>query len=155
LAVISAPYGLKGSEIGFGTTRKYWQEGLMTLFSAPTIDQFLADNSCYLGSLIIYAMTCRILGSFWLDWIDLVIRDENLGLGTFEPASGAGVLPSEESAPLASPYGDIAAAGALELDRLLTGGYLLATGDTRWHFAQLTIKPTAEYLKVKQASELP
>ncbi len=74
---------------------------------------------------------------------------KNLGLGAFEPAPGAGVCPSEEAAPLASPDGDVAAAGALELDCLLAGGYPLAAGDTGWHFAQLTIKPTADYLKVK------
>ena len=76
------------------------------------------------------------------------------GLGAFEPTPGAGVYPSEEAAPLASPDGDGAAAGALELYRLLAGGYPLAAGDTGWHFAQLTIKPTADYLKVKSALEL-
>ena len=55
---------------------------------------------------------------------------KNLGLGAFEPAPGAGVLPSEEAASLASPDGDGAAAGALELNRLLAGGYPLAAGDT-------------------------
>ena len=80
---------------------------------------------------------------------------KNLGLGAFEPAAGTGVRPSEEATPLASPDGDGATAGALELNCLLTGGYPLAAGDTGRHFAQLTIKPTADYLKVKQARELP
>ncbi len=84
-----------------------------------------------------------------------VFATKNLGLGASEPAPGAGVLPSEETAPLASPDGDGAAAGALELYCLLAGGYPLAAGDTGRHFAQLTIKPTADYLKVKQAPELP
>ena len=82
------------------------------------------------------------------------MRDENLALGAFEPAPGAGVRPSEEAASLASPDGDVAAAGALELYCLLAGGYSLAAGDTGRHFAQLTIKPTADYLKVKQVPEL-
>ncbi len=77
------------------------------------------------------------------------------GLGASESAPGAGVLPSEEAASLASPYGDGATAGALELYSLLAGGYPLAAGDTGRHFAQLTIKPTADYLNVKQAPELP
>lgn len=83
------------------------------------------------------------------------MRDENLGLGAFEPAPGAGVRSSEEAASLASPDGDGAAAGALELYCLLAGGNPLAAGDTRRHFVQLTIKPTADYLNVKQPPELP
>ena len=80
---------------------------------------------------------------------------KNRVLGAFEPAPGAGVCPSEEAASLASPDGDGATTGAWELYCLLAGGYPLAAGDTGRHFAQLTIKPTADYLKVKQAVELP
>jgi hypothetical protein len=84
------------------------------------------------------------------DMIIRKIRGENRFLRTFKPAPGACVRPSEETAPLASPNGDVTAARALELDGLLTGGYLFAAGDTGRHLAQLTIKPTADYLKVKQ-----
>ncbi len=57
--------------------------------------------------------------------------------GTFEAAARAGVLPSEEAASLAPPDGDVAAAGALELDGLLPGGDLLSARDTGLHFDQL------------------
>ncbi len=84
-----------------------------------------------------------------------VYATKNLGLGASEPAPGAGILPSEEAAPLASPDGDRATARALELYCLLAGGYPLAAGDTGRHFVQLPIKPTADYLNVKQAVEFP
>ena len=70
-----------------------------------------------------------------------------MSLRTFKPAPGAGIHPSEKAAPLASPDGDVAAAGALELDCLLAGGYPLAAGDTGWHIAQFTDQTTVDYLK--------
>jgi hypothetical protein len=74
--------------------------------------------------------------------------DRNFGLlGTFEAASGAGVLPAKEAAFFTSPDCDISTGRTWELDCLLAGSYLLSTRDAGRHTSQLTNMPTQALFK--------